>query len=148
MTIASAGIFAISILGLGSRFNPLRAGLLLGGLGVYLTGVGFWASSTDQWIGFVMTVLNFGVLAGAFLYLEEGIPLGPVTPVRRLEIPPAGSAQPPAPAAAPPVPPPPPPTFPAPPPRTLPPDHHLPDQPPPTEEPEPPAADNQPGPAD
>jgi hypothetical protein len=122
---------------------------LLGGLGVYLTGVGFWASSTDQWIGFVMTVLNFGVLAGGFLYLEEGIPLGPTTPVRRLEIPPAGSAQPPAPATAPPVPPPPPPTFPAPPPRTLPPDNVPPSQQPSTaNEPEPPAQGNQPGPAD
>jgi hypothetical protein len=125
LSITSAGIFATSILGLGSRFNPLRAGLLLGGLLVYLTAIGFWASSTDQWIGFVMTALNFAVLAGGFLYLEEGIPLGPSTPVRRLDIPPGGASSQPSgapPPVPPPVPPPPPPPAFSPPPRTMPPD--------------------------
>jgi hypothetical protein len=144
LTITSAGLFATSILGLGSRFNPLRSGLLLGGLLVYLTGVGFWASSSDQWIGFVMTALNFAVLGGGFLYLEEGLPLGPTGSVRRLEISPSGSLDT---AASPPVPPPPvpppPPTF-TPPPRALPPDG----PPPLSHEPDHPAPDSRPGPED
>jgi hypothetical protein len=145
LTITSAGLFATSILGLGSRFNPLRSGLLLGGLLVYLTGVGFWASSSDQWIGFITTLLNFGVLAGGFLYLEEGIPLGPPTTVRRLEIPPGGaSAQAAATSAPPPVPPPPPPPPFTPPPRTLPPD----EQPPISHQPPEHPPDDRPGPAD
>jgi hypothetical protein len=127
MSITSAGIFATSILGLGSRFNPLRSGLLLGGLLLYLASVGFWAGASDQWIGFVMAALNFAILGGGFIYLEEGIPLGPSTPVRRLDIPVAASAAPLSPAAPPPVPPPPPPVF-TPPPRTLPPDD-IPDGP-------------------
>jgi hypothetical protein len=86
----SAGLFTIAILAFGSRFNPLRAGIMLGGLGVYLTGVGFWANSSDQWLGFLLSVVNLAVLAVGFLWLEEGLPLGTSGEVRRLEIPPAG----------------------------------------------------------
>ena len=75
LMVTSAGVFATSILGLGSRFNPLRSGLLLGGLAMYLTGVGFWTDSTDQWIGFVLTLLAFGALVGSYPWLEEGLPL-------------------------------------------------------------------------
>jgi hypothetical protein len=119
LQVTSAGLFATAILGLGSRFNTLRAALMLGGLGVYLTGVGFWASSSDQWLGFLTTVVNFAVLGIGFMWLEEGLPLQPGGDVRRLEIPPAGPAG--APGAPPPPPPPPPPSF-SPPPRALPPD--------------------------
>lgn len=143
LSITSGGLFATSILGLGSRFNPLRSGLLLGGLLVYLASVGFWASSSDQWVGFIMTALNFAVLGGGFLYLEEGLPLGAPTPVRRLEIAPGNATGPPPAAAAspPPVPPPPPPTF-APPPRTMPPDE------PSLTEPDAPRPDDRPGTTD
>ncbi|MDO8616930.1 MAG: hypothetical protein Q7T33_14560 [Dehalococcoidia bacterium] len=99
----SAGVFAAAILAFGPRFHPLRAGLLLGGLVVYLVGVGFWSGATDDWIGFVMSVVTFAVLTGSFAFLEEGLPLRYVErrPVRRLEIPPA-----PEPPAAPEPPPP------------------------------------------
>ena len=72
----SGGVFALAILGLGSRFNPLRAGLLLGGLIIYLVGMGFWADSTNEWIGFLMTFVVFAVLAGSYAWLEDGLPLG------------------------------------------------------------------------
>jgi len=85
LSAVSAAVFAAAILGLGSRFNPLRAGFLLGGLAIFLTAMGFWADSSDQWIGFFMTLINFGVLAGCFLWLEEGLPVGPREPPRRLQ---------------------------------------------------------------
>jgi hypothetical protein len=85
LAAVSAAVFAAAILGLGSRFNPLRAGLLLGGLIIFLTAMGFWSSSSDQAIGFLMALINFGVLAGCILYLEDGIPMGPREPPRRLE---------------------------------------------------------------
>ena len=114
----SAGLFGTAILGLGSRFNPIRSALLLGGAFAYWTSIGFWVSSSDQWVGFLLTLVNFAVLGVGFLYLDEGLPLEPKT-VRRMEIPPAaGSVR----AASPaPTPAPPPPQF-APPPRTMPPD--------------------------
>ena len=84
LTAVSAAVFAAAILGLGSRFNPLRAGLVLGSLALFLTGMGFWAGASDKWIGFLMTLINFGVLAGCYLFLEEGLPLSPREPPRRL----------------------------------------------------------------
>jgi len=84
LTAVSAAVFAAAILGLGSRFNPLRAGLLLGAAVLFLTGMGFWAGASDKWIGFLMTLINFGVLAGCYLFLEEGLPLNPREPPRRL----------------------------------------------------------------
>ena len=68
-------MFAAAILGFGSRFNPLRAGLILGALVLFLTAMGFWAAASDKWIGFLMTLINFGVLAGCYVFLEEGLPL-------------------------------------------------------------------------
>jgi len=76
MMVTSAGVFATSILALGSRFNALRSGLLLGGLATYLTGVGFWAEANDQWMGFVLTLLAFATVVGSYPWLEEGLPLG------------------------------------------------------------------------
>jgi len=83
LMVTSAGVFATSILALGSRFNALRSGLLLGGLATYLTGVGFWAEANDQWIGFVLTLLGFVVLAGSFAWLDNGLPLGGGRPAER-----------------------------------------------------------------
>jgi len=105
LQVTSAGLFATAVLGLGSRFNPLRASLMLGGLLVYLVSVGFWAQASDQWLGFVTTVLNFAVLGVGFLWLEEGLPLESKQEIRRIEIPPGGAAA----VASPPSPPPPPP---------------------------------------
>jgi hypothetical protein len=100
LTAVSAAVFAVAILGLGSRFNPLRAGLLLGAAVLFLTGLGFWAGASDKWIGFLMTLINFGVLAGCYLFLEEGLPLSPREPPRRLA--PSDIALSPPPPAAPP----------------------------------------------
>jgi hypothetical protein len=110
LQVTSAGLFATAVLGLGSRFNPLRASLMLAGLLVYLVGVGFWAQSSDQWLGFVTTALNFAVLGAGFLWLEEGLPLEPKPQAPRIEIPPAGAA-----ISSPSPPPPPPPPVPPPP---------------------------------
>jgi hypothetical protein len=104
LAAVSAAVFAAAILGLGSRFNPLRAGLILGGLIIFLIAMGFWASSSDKWIGFLMTLVNMGALIGSYIGLEEGLPIGPREPPRRLQ--PADIAPPPPiPPAAPPPPP-------------------------------------------
>ncbi len=95
LTTTSAAMFAASILGLGSRFNPLRAALLLGGLALYLTGIGFWAGSADQWIGFALTLIAFAILAGSYPWLEEGLPIG--GPTARLGAGPPTLPTPPAP---------------------------------------------------
>ena len=105
LTAVSAAVFAAAILGLGSRFNPLRAGLLLGAAVLFLTGMGFWAGASDKWIGFLMTLINFGALAGCYLFLEEGLPLSPREPPRRLapsDIAPQPSSPPSAPPQTPP----------------------------------------------
>ena len=94
LMVISAGVFATSILGLGSRFNALRSGLLLGGLAMYLTGIGFWADANDQWIGFVLTLIAFAALAGSYPWLEEGLPLGGRSPPERtLDIGPSSGEQ-------------------------------------------------------
>jgi len=80
----SAAVFTAAILGLGSRFNPLRSGLVLGGLVIFLTAMGFWVGSSDQSIGFLMALINFAVLVGCILYVEDGLPMGPREPPRRL----------------------------------------------------------------
>ena len=96
LTAVSAAVFAVGVLGLGSRFNPLRAGLVLGGLVIFLTAMGFWAASSDKWIGFLMSLINLGILAACALYLEEGLPVSPREPPRRLD-PSAIAPQPPTP---------------------------------------------------
>jgi len=85
LTAISAAVFAAAILGLGSRFNPLRAGLLLGGLIIFLVAMALWASSSDKWIGFLMTLVNLGALIGSYIGLEEGFPMRPREPPRRLQ---------------------------------------------------------------
>ena len=124
--VTSAALFATAILGLGSRFNPLRAALVLGGIAVYLTGVGFWAESSEQWLGFLTTLINFAVLGIGFLWLEEGLPLGPTGEVRRMEIPAAATVSA-TPAPAPAAPPPPPAAYAPPPPPSV---EHSPTEPP------------------
>src|SRR5207249_10253278 len=85
LSAISAAVFAAAILGLGSRFYPLRAGLILGGLIIFLVAMGFWASSSDKWIGFLMTLVNLGALLGSYIGLEEGLPMRPREPPRRLQ---------------------------------------------------------------
>ena len=106
-TTISAGVFATAILGFGSRFNPLRAALMLAGLSLYLIGVAVWSGGSDQWIGFVISGIVFAVLAFGYLFLEEGLPLSARPPPVRLDLGPTPSGPPPPP----PIPPPPPPPF-------------------------------------
>jgi hypothetical protein len=101
-TAIAAGLFAIPIFGLGRRFNPLRAGLLAGGLLVFLVGMTYWADSSDKWIGFLMAMVCAVVLLAGFPSLEDGMAVTPKTPVRRLEIPPAAPPPPPPPPYSPP----------------------------------------------
>jgi hypothetical protein len=96
-TAFAAGLFAVPLLGLGRRFNPLRAGLIAGGLLLFLVGMAYWSDSTDKWIGWLMTLICALVLLAGFQWLEDGIPMSSREPVRRIEIPPAGSPPPPPP---------------------------------------------------
>jgi len=151
LTAVSAAVFAAAILGLGSRFHPLRAGLVLGGLIIFLVAMGFWATSSDQWIGFLTTLINFGVLAGCYLFLEEGLPLSAGEPPRRMApsdiAPPSTPPSTPLSSTAPPQTPPPP-SAPPPsaPPQTLPATDFEPSAPPPPPTPEPPPARTEPPP--
>jgi hypothetical protein len=72
--IASA-LFAAAVLGLGRRFNPLRAGLLGGGAIIFLVAMVHWGDASNDWLGFVVALVTFGVLAGTFPFLEDGLPL-------------------------------------------------------------------------
>lgn len=72
--IASA-LFAAAVLGLGRRFNPLRAGLLAGGLIVFLVAMIYWGDASNDWLGFVVSVFTFFVLAGTYPFLDDGLPL-------------------------------------------------------------------------
>lgn len=107
--VTAASAYAMAIFGLGARFNPLRAGLLLGGLLLFLTAMGFWADSANQWVGFVSAVVILLLLLGGYSSLEDGFPVrrGPQPPPRRLtpeevtmhrqDEPPDGDEPPPAP---------------------------------------------------
>ncbi len=72
--IASA-LFAAAVLGLGKRFNPLRAGLLGGGLVVFLTAMVYWGDASNDWLGFLVSLVAFVVLAAVFPFLEDGLPM-------------------------------------------------------------------------
>ncbi len=66
---------AVGLLGLGSRFNPLRAGLLAGGVGLVLAGVGVGSSGSDDWLVFLTSGLALLVLIGSAYWLDEGLQL-------------------------------------------------------------------------
>ena len=70
---------AVGVLGLGSRFNPLRTGLLGGGVGLVLAGVGFGAGGSDDWLTFVTSGLALLTLLGSAAWLDEGLPLQSLT---------------------------------------------------------------------
>ena len=73
------GAIAVGILGLGSRFNPLRAGLLGGGAGLVLAGVGVGSGGSDDWLTFVTSGLALLTLVACSPWLDEGLPLERVT---------------------------------------------------------------------
>jgi hypothetical protein len=69
----------VGLLGLSSRFNPLRAGLLAGGVGLVLAGVGVGSSGSDDWLVFLTSGLALLVLIGSAYWLDEGLPLESLT---------------------------------------------------------------------
>jgi hypothetical protein len=75
LTAAGTSVLAVACFGLNPRVSPLRTGLLAGGLGLYLTGMGFWADSSNQWIGFVMSIVVLAALLGSYPWLETGLPM-------------------------------------------------------------------------
>jgi hypothetical protein len=75
LTVIASALFAAAVLGLGRRFNPLRAGLLGGGLIVFLTAMIYWGDASNDWLGFLVSLVTFVVLAAAFPFLENGLPL-------------------------------------------------------------------------
>ncbi|MFQ5880636.1 MAG: hypothetical protein ACE5IZ_10760 [Dehalococcoidia bacterium] len=76
LSLIGTATMAGAILGLGSRFNPLRAGLLVAGVGLLLTGVVIGANGSNDWLAFLMAALAFTTLVGSSPWLEEGLPVG------------------------------------------------------------------------
>jgi hypothetical protein len=66
---------ALSLLGLGSRFNPLRAGLLAGGVGLAFAGIAVGSGGSNDWLTFLTSGLSLLVLVACSPWLEEGLPL-------------------------------------------------------------------------
>jgi len=84
LSLVGTAVMAAAILGLGSRFNALRGGLLLGGLLLFLTGVGGQEAvsfssggpeRSDVWISFVVSCIAFVTVIGSCLWLDDGMPL-------------------------------------------------------------------------
>ena len=93
--LVGTAFMATAILGLGSRFNPLRAGLLIAGLALFNIGTGFGASGSDDWLTFLVSAIAFVVVVGSVLWVDEGLPMGGAGPPRRvLDIGPPPSEQP------------------------------------------------------
>ena len=67
-------VIAASILALGSRQNPLRAGLLAGGVGLTLFGVATGSDASDDWLAFLISGLALFTLLVCSLWLDEGLP--------------------------------------------------------------------------
>jgi hypothetical protein len=110
LAVIASALFAAAVLGLGGRFNPLRAGLLGGGLVVFLTAMAFWGAASNDWLGLPVSLVAFVVLAAVFPFLEDGLPME-----ERRQPPSAGAISfTPGPSADPPAPPPPPPPPPPP----------------------------------
>lgn len=72
MMLVSAPLFAVG-LALASEYNSFRAALILGGGILLSTGLGYAGSGSDQWIGFLLVVVNLLVLIGGVYYLESGV---------------------------------------------------------------------------
>jgi hypothetical protein len=68
------GTTALGLLGLGSRFNPLRAGLLAGGVGLVFAGIGVGSGGSNDWLTFLTSGLAFLTLVACSPWLDEGLP--------------------------------------------------------------------------
>ncbi len=69
------GTIALGLLGLGSRSNPLRAGLLAGGVGLVFVGVAQGSGGSNDWLTFLTSGLAFLTLVACSPWLDEGLPL-------------------------------------------------------------------------
>lgn len=73
--LIGSGAIVIGLLGLGSRHNPLRSGLLVGGVGLVMAGVGFGAGGSDDWLVFLTSGLALLALIVSGFWLDEGLPV-------------------------------------------------------------------------
>ncbi len=93
--LVGTAFIATAVLGLGSRFNPLRAGLLVAGVALFNIGTGFGAGGSDDWLTFLVAMIAFVAVAGSVLWVDDGLPIGGAKPPRRtLDIGPPPSEQP------------------------------------------------------
>lgn len=76
LALTGTGFMGTGILGLSSRFNPARIGLLLAGLILFGVGVGMGSTGSDDWVSFLTAALGFVTVAGGFPWLEDGLPIG------------------------------------------------------------------------
>jgi hypothetical protein len=72
--LIGTGVIALALLALDSRLNPLRSGLLAGGVGLVMAGVGSGSSGSDDWLTFLESGLGLGVLLACTGYLDNGLP--------------------------------------------------------------------------
>jgi hypothetical protein len=72
--LISAALFAAAIFALTPAFNPLRSSLIAAGLIIFLVSMGFWSGSGEDWLGPMMSALNFIILAALMPFLEHGLP--------------------------------------------------------------------------
>ena len=75
LSFIGMGTIALGLLGLGSRFNALRAGLLAGGVGLVFGGVAVGSGGSDDSLTFLTSGLAFLTLLACSPWLEEGFPL-------------------------------------------------------------------------
>ncbi len=84
LSLVGTAVMAAAVLALGSRFNALRSGLLLGGLLLFITGVGgpeaISFDSGDQersdiWISFVVSCIAFVTVIGSCAWIDDGMPV-------------------------------------------------------------------------
>ena len=73
--LVGAAVSVAGLLGLGSRFNSLRAGLLSGGVGLVLAGVFFGSDGSHDWLTFLTSGLALVGLLASSLWLEDGLPM-------------------------------------------------------------------------
>ena len=75
LSFIGMGTIALGLLGLGSRFNALRAGLLAGGVGLVFGGVAVGSGGSDDSLTFLTSGLAFLTLLACSPWLEDGFPL-------------------------------------------------------------------------
>ena len=70
-----AGSIVVGLLALGSRLNPLRCGLLAGGVGLAIWGVIMGSQGSNDWLTIVTSGIALAVLLYSANFIDEGIGL-------------------------------------------------------------------------